>query len=150
MANAAEKFRRMAGLVAGRLQLAVLVVVGFVIGISAALFARDWFAHDRHVANVDITVSADRTDCGDDAFPIRVLVENFSSRTLEHVTFRLAARAKGGGSDLAQPRSYEDDRVAEPGTAHARCWAAPELSRDAGDPRALQWSVGHKVLHFRN
>jgi hypothetical protein len=142
-------FARIMRLIGKWLLFGLLILIALCAAIAGALYFYGWYSYDRHVSQVEMFVSTDKTACADDRFPIGVLVGNKSSKVLEKVTFRLEAREKGRSTDLARYHSYSDDHIMEPGTGYQLCWAVPELTTRVADPRALIWTIDSKQFQFR-
>jgi hypothetical protein len=85
-----------------------------------------WYRHERHAANVKVSVSPGNPICG--TRPIAIRIENNSSRAIEHTDWGLSATVKGYSSNLvAHHHSSKTDKIIEPGDALWQCFPWPDF-----------------------
>lgn len=149
MSQAVETFKEISWLIFKWLLTAVGAIAGLAILLIAGTYGWNWYTHDRHAENVQFIISTQKKDCEDDRWPIHIIIGNSSGKTIEKVSFSLAAFRPGRTSDISKYNSYDDDHEIEPGKGYGGCWLAPELAEGSPDPRELRWSVKYKTIHFR-
>jgi hypothetical protein len=114
------------------------------------VLAFGWYTHDRHIAQVKITIETGAKQCSEnEKFPLFIVTFNSSQKTIEKVSFTLEARVKGRSTDIVDYHSYSDDHIIEPDTGWGQCWAVPKLKESVKDPRALDWSISYKRIDFK-
>lgn len=148
--SAVDTFRGISLLIFKWLLYALLFIVVLTALLIAGWWVINWYTVDRHLQKVAIMVYTEKKDCDDDLFPIFVMIGNSSEKTVERVTFTLAARVKGRSTNLAEYHSYSDDRIIEAKTGWAQCWAVPKLRETVKDPRALDWGIEYKTIKLKD
>ena len=146
MANAVETFRGISLLIFKWLLFAVQGIVGFGLAVIGITYAYNYVTYDRHVANVQIVVSAHKKDsgglCADTPErPLFIDIINNSSKTIEQVIFSLEARRPGYSINLATHEFYTDDHIRKPSEGFGSCWRAPLESELTDSPRELEWKA---------
>jgi hypothetical protein len=148
MSDGVETFRRISWLIFKWLLWAMLGIVMLVSGAIGIYYGYNWYTYDRHVAKIIFTVEASNENCSTNESPLRVTIENKSSRPVHKFSFHLGARIRGHSSDIASYQDYEDDFIIEPGHTAAACFSMPTFKQTIADPKELIWSVESKSITF--
>jgi hypothetical protein len=148
MSAAVEAFRGISWLIVKWMLIATAALVGIGGAVGAVAYAYNWYTHDRHVAEIQIQVSAARDWCPNDKEPILVRIDNRSARDVENSTIWLAARAKGHSTNIVDYGSIDSDFIIKAGKAASSCQPSPKLKNEFHDPRTLEWSIDTKSFRF--
>ena len=132
--------------------LLAIAVLGLLLW--GALAAYVHWTYERHVKNVDISVTLHPEGAGaicSDARgrPLFVDIVNNSAKTIEEISFRLKARRQGQTENLASRRTYRSDRMLKPGETWGGCLPAALQDDVTLDPLDLDWSVGGRIVTFQ-
>jgi hypothetical protein len=96
---------------------------------------------------VIVSVNYDATGCSKD-YPLRVNIRNGADRTLEKVSWFMAAFVPGRSTDLTKWASYSSDRILEPNQMITLCYKTPELN-EPQEPSGLLWKAQMVSTNFR-
>jgi hypothetical protein len=143
-----DQFRRLARLLFKWALIAVVVVAGLTGATAAGLYGYEWWAYDRHKANVHVAIFTDDKNCNAD-FPLAIVIHNGSARTIEKTDLYLKARRPNRSTDLTGSGSYLSDQIIKANEVWAQCWSANLKEEAKGeDPRKLDWSVSWVSVTF--
>ncbi|WP_435169271.1 hypothetical protein [Falsirhodobacter sp. 1013] len=137
------------------LVMAVLVAMVFAsVGIYLAVDARRQHRAEQLLDGLVMTVAYDPS-CGA-AKPVRITLHNQTGRTVEAVTFDVAAYREGHSIPLYRTRGYLSDRILDPEGRWEECWPMPDAIRGTdtsgftlNPPETLRWEIENRAGRFR-
>jgi len=99
---------------------------------------------------VTVTIEYLPAECSEDS-PLKITIDNASSRTVANVTWDISVREPEGGSELAGTNQddYLQDKKLKPKESLKICAPMPSLQREIEDFSKLEYSVQNKYVSFQ-
>lgn len=105
------------------LGIATLILISVGAVLWGCVSAYDWYTFDRHKNKIDVGVVFDSKICNDKGYPLVMLVQNNSSKTLASITTYVVVTKQGHSTKLNNWSGFIDDKILVPGKQSINCWA---------------------------
>lgn len=127
--------------------LGIVVLIGLLFAYSIWQDARANAEKNKVVMTVKYNIAA----CSEE-YPLLVLIENNSSKTVNSIDFNIAVHRKGYSSDLADWGNYDSDKIIPSGQSFGNCWRYKLKSENEryNNPADLEFVIDYKYVQFQN
>jgi len=130
------------------LATAFSIVIGVIIllGVVALINVIEDEWRSRELAKVVVTASYDAANCTEEK-PLRVFMENRSSKTVKAVSWDLEAYVPVHSTNLIDYADYKSDTILKPNQFVSYCYPPPKLKANV-DPALLEYKIAHTHVTF--
>jgi hypothetical protein len=110
--------------------LIVAALASLLVAIALYSYAHEYYTETVPARQVKVAkFFVKENACDDPAYPLVVVFENKSSRTVLSIDFVFEAYYPGRSTNLAQYETYTDDYIRKPGDpGRGTCWRRPQLN----------------------